>query len=134
MSCILLIDDEVSVRNMLRMFLSEHGYSVIVAENGRRGQELLAKHDVGLVITDIFMPTQDGFEAILEMRKTRKDIAILAISGGGVLNFQEVPRIARALGADHALAKPVDLDVLLRVVRELLARYEQRRAPQPPTP
>lgn len=120
-STILIIDDDESVRSVVRRTLERAGYRVLAAEDGRRGVQVAAEEAVDLVITDIFMPEMDGIEAIQTLRATGGGPRILAISGGaghlgGTLDD------ARLLGADAVLPKPFTPDVLRETVAGLLGR------------
>ena len=83
MSKVLIIDDDASMRTMLRETLSLNGYEVDTAEDGRKAKELYDKNDYKAVITDIIMPEQDGFEVILDFRSRNQTNRLIAISGGG---------------------------------------------------
>jgi len=80
---ILLVEDEDTVREPLQYALEEIGYTVISAENGRRGIELFRRHSdsIDLVILDLIMPRMSGMEACEAMRKVRPDLKALFISG-----------------------------------------------------
>ena len=80
---ILIIDDEPYILLMLKKMLEKAGYEVDMASNGQQGMELFEKDNADLVITDIIMPDKEGLEIILEMKKQRPDLKIIAISGGG---------------------------------------------------
>jgi len=83
MAKILLIDDDDSVRTMLRLTLAHFGHTVNAARNGREGLELFDQIEVDLVITDIVMPEKEGLEVLMELRKRKTAVKTIAISGGG---------------------------------------------------
>jgi CheY-like chemotaxis protein len=115
---IVVADDEPGVRSFLRKVLTAAGYRVLEANDGKQAVQHVESNGVSLVITDLAMPEQEGIETIRRLRHERPDLKIIAISGqfaGGVL------AAARVLGANASLAKPIDPDELLRVVRRLLA-------------
>jgi DNA-binding response OmpR family regulator len=122
MAKVLVIDDDAGVRQTLTAILEDNGYEVMSAEDGRRGVAVFRSERPDLVITDIIMPEQEGIQTIIEMRKNAPDAKIIAISGGGRTANIDYLKIARALGATDALAKPFDPDVLLSAVAECLAR------------
>ncbi len=118
--CVLVIDDENGVREVISESLKVCGYQVMQAENGRAALALIGqgrKPDV--VITDLIMPEQDGMETILSIRQKFPDVRLVAISGGGRRNSVDFLMLAEDLGADIALPKPLDMDELERVVGEL---------------
>lgn len=126
MACILLMDDDEAVRNLLARALRESGYEVVEAGDGREGVRLFRTAPSDLVITDLVMPEKEGIETILELRQDFPDLKVIAISGGGEHGQQGYLQAARLLGANRTLSKPFQLDALLTAVREVL-----REAPSP---
>ncbi len=116
---ILIIEDDSGIRNAINTLLSRKGYTVVEASHGREGLGILQNFGVDLVITDIFMPNMDGLEVIRSIRKTDKDVKLIAISGGGQMHLTECLRWAKAFGADKTLTKPIEHTELLRSVSEL---------------
>ncbi len=118
MATILVIDDEQSVRSRLNRALSQAGYEVREACNGREGLDQYRESPTDLVITDILMPDEDGLEATLELTREFPEARIIAMTGGsGERNFLDV---AKLFGARRTLTKPFELEKLLGVVREEL--------------
>ena len=114
---ILVADDEPGVRGFLRAALEQGGYQVTEAANGKQAlQEALAGH-TDLVITDIVMPEQEGIETIRALRRDVPGVGIIAISGAFGGQFLKA---AHLLGADAVLSKPVNAEVLLAKVAEVL--------------
>ena len=68
---ILVVDDEAMIRDVIRMQLERAGYEVVCAEDGRQAAQLIADESGDLMITDIFMPETDGYEAIRAARVRR---------------------------------------------------------------
>jgi CheY-like chemotaxis protein len=120
MARILLIDDDDSVRTMLRLTLTEFGHTVTEARNGNEGLDKFADSHADLVITDIVMPEKEGIEVIMELRKRQPQLRIMAISGGGRIDSQDYLRIARFSGANKVLAKPFSSEELMSAIAELL--------------
>jgi DNA-binding response OmpR family regulator len=117
---ILVIDDEDLVRYSIRMFLEADGHDVDEAEDGLAGLAKLEAGSYDLLITDIVMPRKEGMETILEVRESRPDLKILAISGGGPTGSFNYVELTRQCGADLFVAKPFTDKELLGAVRELL--------------
>jgi CheY-like chemotaxis protein len=117
---ILLIDDDNQYRTMLRKTIERNGYEVIEASNGNEGIKLYRKNPTDLIITDLIMPEKDGIETIQELKKDFPDIKIIAISGGGRLGPHDYLHLAKMLGAQRTLTKPIELPVLLKTIEELL--------------
>lgn len=121
MARILIIDDEDMVCATLRHMLEPAGHTVATAANGRIGLETFRQESFDLVITDIIMPEREGIETIMELRRQRTDLGIIAISGGGRTGTTDLLRIAGALGASATLSKPFRIDELLEAVNRVLA-------------
>jgi DNA-binding response OmpR family regulator len=117
---ILVIDDDTAVRRTVRLTLERAGYVVHEADNGEQGVKLYRDARADLVITDLFMPQQDGIETIQQLRMEFPDARILAVSGGMSLGAEGPLIDAMMLGADETLAKPFSKDELLHRVRELI--------------
>ena len=116
MARILIIDDEELVRLTLVQALESSGHVVTEAANGRDGVRQFGAEPYDLVITDILMPDQEGIQTIMELRKLKPDLKIVAISGGGRINTTDFLMVAKRLGADATLKKPFQLAELFRVV------------------
>ena len=127
MAHILIIDDDDSVRDILKRFLERFGYIVSLASSGREGLRLLQQKKTDIVITDIFMPEMDGLEVILEIRKRchrlSGSLPVIAISGG-ILTMSAKPISfldqARAFGAARVFQKPLDFAGIQTAIQELL--------------
>lgn len=81
MARILLIDDEPLVRRTLQLALENAGHSVATAEDGEGGIALARTLGFDLLVTDVLMPGRDGLDTIMDMRRERPAMRILAISG-----------------------------------------------------
>jgi DNA-binding response OmpR family regulator len=117
---ILIIDDEAQVRQLLKSLLSRVGYTIDLAGDGKEGMRLFRQKRHGLVITDLIMPEKEGIETITELRRETHVPKIIAVSGGGRASSEGYLLIAKRLGADATLRKPIPLNVLLSTVRELI--------------
>jgi CheY-like chemotaxis protein len=111
---ILLVDDEASVRSLVRAMLDTGEYSFCEAENGSRAISCLKNHSYDLVITDIIMPGIDGSQVISVVRETHPATPVVAISGAAHPNTD-----SKALRADAVLAKPFTAAALISVARSL---------------
>jgi DNA-binding response OmpR family regulator len=120
MSRILIIDDESSVRTMLRRVLEEAGHTVFEASGGREGLTLSRKERTDVVVTDLYMPGTDGIEVIRELRKVSTHPKIICMSGGRQPEVFDWGTAALSLGADSVLMKPFDLLSLLAVLADVL--------------
>jgi len=122
MAKILVVDDEPSIRRVVRLGLTSLGHTICEAADGN---EALAQFDavgqVDLVITDVVMAGKDGIETLVDLRKRRKDLKVLVISGGGQVSASTYLRMAGILGANRTLEKPFTLPDLQAAVTEMLA-------------
>ncbi len=118
---ILVVDDEAQIRQTLRGVLSDEGFDVVEAENGRIALDLLQQEVPRLAIVDIWMPEVDGIELVQRMRAHAPRLPIIVISGHGTI--ETAVRVIRD-GAFDFLEKPFQLDALLRVVGRALGEGE----------
>jgi DNA-binding NtrC family response regulator len=120
MGRIILMDDQEPIRRFVRRALEADGHEVFDAGDGEAGMQLLARHSADVVITDIFMPGQDG---ILTLRKIRKDypaVKVIVISGGDSTGLLDLRRDAELLGAVKSLEKPFTARAIVDLVRSVL--------------
>jgi two-component system, chemotaxis family, chemotaxis protein CheY len=117
---ILLIDDDIIVRQTIVNVLTDAGYDVASAADGVAGMRAYHKRKPDLVITDIIMPDQEGIQTLMEIHKVDPSAKVIAISGGGRTSNVRILDVARTMGASDVLAKPFDLEELLAVVRRWL--------------
>ncbi len=119
MARILLIEDEKSIRNVLRNILTEENDSYIVdeAENGTDGLKMIEQETYDLVMCDIKMPGMDGIEVLDTIKASKPEVTVVMISGHGDLDTA-VETIKK--GAYDYISKPPDLNRLLQTVRNAL--------------
>ncbi|MCR5028262.1 MAG: response regulator [Fibrobacter sp.] len=120
---VLIIDDEEDIRSVLKDMLGMSGYDVDTAEDGRKAKELYDKTDYDVVITDIIMPEQDGFEVILDYRNKNQLDRIIAISGGGRTSSEDYLNIASHFGVSSIFSKPPNYKDLIAKVDEIVASH-----------
>ncbi len=115
---ILLVEDQDAVRRLVAQVLTEEGYHVVQASDGREALERAAAlHGaIGLLISDVIMPNMGGVELVRELRARHGDVRVLFISGYS----EDAARLEREPGA-RFLPKPFAVEALKRTVRELLA-------------
>jgi DNA-binding response OmpR family regulator len=115
---ILVVDDNAYIRDVLSRLLELENFKVVTAEDGRSGIEASEDEDPDLIITDVEMPRLDGVGMIKELRSQSKfnRVPILAITAYG--HWAE----ARAIeaGADRAMVKPIEPDLLFECIGQLL--------------
>ncbi len=133
MASILLIDDDPQVRSVLEGFLNHDGHLVICADNGKEAFRLLGSRRFDLVLTDIVMPEQDGFEVISNLTLQPDRPRIIAISGGSSrLSQQMLLSMAAKIRIERVLAKPISYQQLSAAVTEVLTTAITTTQPQAP--
>lgn len=123
MAKILIIDDEQMVRASIRILLENEGHQVFEAANGlEANNNIIRKQTLDLIITDILMPVQDGFETIAAIKTLYPEIPIIAISGWGRNEdtAQNILDTAGRLGVDACLRKPFSNETFLDTVNTSL--------------
>ena len=117
---ILVIDDSRSTLETVALMLVTAGHQVRCCADGKHAQQMMEHEAFDLVVTDIFMPEQDGLEIIREARRLQPKVPVLAMSGiSGTLDMLPV---AQRLGACQLLRKPFSTTDLLAAVEMALAR------------
>jgi len=118
---ILIVDDDPKNRKLARDLLMVSGYTTIEATDGEQGVELAKVRKPDLILMDIMMPKMDGLEAtrILKADATTRNIPILALSSQAMKGDKD--RILEA-GCNGYLAKPIDIQELLKEVAQYLPR------------
>ena len=114
---VLIVDDDESLRYLLRRYLVEAGYQVHEAEDGRQATRMYRQRPADLVVLDLVMPDQEGLETIRVLRQEFPSVRIIAISGAFLGEFLPV---ATALGAQAALEKPIEQALFLKTVQDLI--------------
>jgi signal transduction histidine kinase/ActR/RegA family two-component response regulator len=117
---IVIIDDEESVRTVIRRALEKVGFLVLTAQDGREGLQLLQAHaDARLVFLDLTMPHMSGEEVLRRLRRIRSELPIILTSG---YNEQELSSRFAAKGLAEFMQKPVRLKVLYEKVQNVLSK------------
>lgn len=120
MARVLVVDDDEDIRRIVSRMLTTGGHQVEEATDGRQAIEAYRARPSDIVIADVYMPDVDGVEAIIRLRHEFPDVRIIAVSGGGHLGKDDVLKIAAAVGAQATLTKPLDKEILLGAVEEVL--------------
>lgn len=121
MARILLIDDDPQVRMVFEGFLIHDGHEVVTAVNGSEGLKMLEAGPFDLVITDIVMPEQDGYEVIMKLARLEHRPRIIAVSGGSpALSQQMLLKVVTHMPVELVLAKPVSYEELSTAVKNVL--------------
>ena len=116
---ILLVEDDESVRGVLRRMLERAGYTVVPTSNGKAALRTLEEGRFDLVITDIVMPEMDGIEFVRALRRMSVRPKVIAISGGRG-SATSYLAMALAFGAEATLAKPVSATELIEEIERVM--------------
>lgn len=122
MARILIVEDEATLRSLMRDALENEGHEISEACDGDQGVKLFKEHEHDLLITDILMPKKEGLETILELTDQYPDVKIIAISGGGIGLGDDLLEISMDFGAKQALRKPFTMKHLVEVVQDILEK------------
>ncbi len=120
MARILLIDDEEIVRTAIGAAVCFFGHDVVEARDGEEGVSHFQHQSFDLVITDMQMPGMQGTAVIHAIRNLLPQIPIIAFGGGGTIMAAPADQMARQLGADRVLFKPIAAQELKAALSELL--------------
>ena len=120
---ILVVDDSSTIRRSAEIFLSQAGYSVLLAEDGFEALSRIVDHEPALVFCDILMPRLDGYHTCSLIRDSQRfcKLPVVLLSSRDGLFDRARGMLA---GASAYLTKPFTKDSLLRTVRELLPESE----------
>jgi FixJ family two-component response regulator len=112
---VLIIDDDLAVRESLAAVMEAFGFRVNTAVNGVEGLEAVDAETPSAIITDLQMPGMSGLELLSALRRTRTGIPVIVISGGDV-------DVARQMGAAAAFHKPLAVFEMIDTVSSLTQR------------
>ncbi|MDP2387964.1 MAG: response regulator transcription factor [Bacteroidota bacterium] len=117
---ILLVEDEITLADLIKLNLTIEGYEVLHTENGKKAIEIFKQKNPGLVILDIMLPELNGIEVCKQLKKLKPEVPVLFLSAKSSGN----DRIeGLKSGADDYLTKPFNLEELLLRVQILNKRF-----------
>ncbi|WPX07605.1 response regulator transcription factor [Anaerocellum danielii] len=117
---ILVIDDDIKICEVIKLYLEKEGFEVVVAHNGMDGIAMFKNEMPDLVILDIMLPKKDGYEVCRELRKI-SNIPIIMLTAKGE-TFDKV--LGLELGADDYIVKPFDPKELIARIKAVLRRTQ----------
>ncbi|NIM01960.1 MAG: response regulator [Acidobacteria bacterium] len=116
---ILVVDDDPITARFIASLLQEHGYDVLVAEDGAHALEIVERHELAMVVSDLVMPYRDGYSVLRAIRRNEKyrDLPVLLLS----MRDREED-IVKGLeeGADDYVIKPFNARELMARIRKIL--------------
>ncbi|MFN2501719.1 MAG: sigma-54-dependent transcriptional regulator [Pyrinomonadaceae bacterium] len=119
MTNILIVDDELSYRQLLSLVFESDGYNIRTAMNGRQALELLKDEPAEVIVSDVKMPDMDGIEMLRCVRETLPDVGVILMTAFASV---ETAREAFKLGADDFIQKPFDVEELKLIVKKTLEK------------
>ncbi|MBQ7907657.1 MAG: response regulator transcription factor [Clostridia bacterium] len=115
----LVIDDDVNICELIKVYFQNEGYEVAIANDGVLGLSMFKSYDPDIVLLDLMLPKKDGTDVCREIRAVSNKPMIMITAKGGV--FDKV--LGLELGADDFVVKPFDMKELLARVKAVLRRY-----------
>lgn len=116
---ILIVDDNESIRNLMKTYLLRDGYQVLTASDGIEALNVLEKDHVDLMIADIMMPNMDGYTLTKDLRDANYNFPILMVTAKE--SFEDKKK-GFIVGTDDYMVKPIDFDEMLLRIAALLRR------------
>lgn len=127
---ILIVDDDPRLRDLLRRYLGENGFNVLVSENGEAMKRLWVREHFDVLILDLMMPGEDGLAILKRLRAEKNMTPVIMLTARG----EDVDRIlGLELGADDYLGKPFNPRELLARIHAVLRRRPRQDAPGAPS-
>lgn len=118
MGKILIVDDDQNICELLRLYAEKEGYSVVLAHDGRKAVERFESEDPDIILLDIMLPEQDGWQVCREIRKKSQCPIIMLTAKGET--FDKV--LGLELGADDYVVKPFEPKEILARIKAVLRR------------
>lgn len=122
-SKILIVEDDIDVREAYEEMVRNMGYQIDLAENGNEGEQLAVSFDYDLVLSDLVMPQMNGLEMFRKIRKLKPDLPGILITGFGDRMIFDT---AQNAGFATVLDKPLSADTLENAIEETLAESRER--------
>lgn len=122
MSKVLVVDDDINIVKLIKLYLEKEDYEVVTANNGREALEIYNREDPSIIVLDIMMPELDGNSVCREIRKT-SNVPIIMLTAKGE-TFDKV--LSLELGADDYIVKPFDPKELTARIKAILRRSETK--------
>ncbi|HEX2944642.1 MAG TPA: response regulator transcription factor [Clostridia bacterium] len=119
---VLVIDDDVNICELIRLYLDKEGFEVKTVYNGKSGLEAFGDFTPNIAVLDIMLPGMDGWQVCREIRKV-SNIPIIMLTAKGE-TFDKV--LGLELGADDYMVKPFDPKELIARIKAVLRRYERK--------
>lgn len=122
---IMIVDDDLNICELLRLYIEKEGFSVVTANDGEAALKSFDKENPDLILLDIMLPKLDGWQVCREIRKTSQCPIIMLTAKGEV--FDKV--LGLELGADDYMVKPFEAKEVIARIRAVLRRSGKTEEP-----
>lgn len=127
---ILVVDDDARIRDLLRRYLTQQGFEVLLAEDGKAMTRLMQRDTVDLIVLDLMMPGDDGLTVCRKLRLAKEQTPVIMLTAKG----EDIDRIVGLeIGADDYLGKPFNPRELLARIHAVLRRRPTAEVPASPS-
>ena len=127
---IVIVDDDARIRDLLRRYLSQEGFDVLLAEDGRALDRILQRETIDLVVLDLMLPGEDGLGICRRLRAAGVKTPVIMLTA----KAEDVDRInGLEIGADDYLGKPFNPRELLARIHAVLRRRPPNESPSAPS-
>ncbi|MEY3706311.1 MAG: hypothetical protein RL585_868, partial [Pseudomonadota bacterium] len=127
---VLVVDDDPRLRDLLRRYLTQQGFAVVVAEDAQAMNRVMRYQRFDLMVLDLMMPGEDGLQVISRLRAAQSDLPVIVLTARG----DESDRITGLeAGADDYLAKPFNPRELVARIQSVLRRSRLTEMPGAPS-
>jgi two-component system, OmpR family, phosphate regulon response regulator OmpR len=127
---IVIVDDDARIRDLLRRYLSQEGFDVLLAEDGRALDRILQRETIDLVVLDLMLPGEDGLSICRRLRAAGVKTPVIMLTA----KVEDADRInGLEIGADDYLGKPFNPRELLARIHAVLRRRPQNETPSAPS-
>ncbi len=127
---VIVVDDDARIRDLLRRYLTQEGFEVVLAEDGKTLTRLLTRENIDLIVLDLMLPGEDGLSICRRLRAAKDMTPIIMLTA----KVEDVDRIVGLeVGADDYLSKPFNPRELLARIHAVLRRRPTLEAPGAPS-
>lgn len=124
MSKVLVVDDDLNIVKLIKLYLEKEDFTVCTASNGLEALQVFSRENPSIIVLDIMMPELDGNSVCREIRKT-SEVPIIMLTAKGE-TFDKV--LSLELGADDYIVKPFDPKELIARIKAILRRSDSKRS------
>ncbi len=116
---VLVVEDEINIRKLLKIKLTNFGYNVVTAENGKDALDKLSENHLDILLVDAMMPVMDGFEFVKVVRQSGNNVPVIMVTARGSLADKSQ---GFDVGVDDYMVKPIEFDELSLRIKAVLRR------------